>query len=753
MRKKADLKRQRKIGISVAFLFVFILISIYLWDFSASAVTLEQTKSRDNLSDLAVQGATIVEQRIKGTTSVLWSMSYALEHEPHATDDAVMHYLNDIVVDKNTDFVRMGIVDINGKARITDGRVLDVSDKTFFQKAVQDEEYISSEVWQPSDEEADNIVIAVPVHDQQGAVKAVLYGIIYTADLQPYTSTEWDLSGAEQYIHVIDNKGNFIIRSRNQNSILIEDNLYGEFEKYNTTVPVAEIKAALAEKQAIMTQIERDGAVRYVYFAPMELNDWCVVTMLTGNLLEEQVGAQKNLVARLVLKILLTLVLFGGFSYWLIIKEKSDIERLNRELLIQDQIFRTAISKMGDYVFIYEIQTNTLEFVNYKADKLPFPQVVEDFPYTFDNYIAKDSAAYQKIQELLHSTEQDNRETELPLEYCGVVTDYRVQLSHVRDDMNQIVHIVGTLEDITEEKLQERKMQKSNQIRSAVLSGSIGFFEVDLNRDCLLQDGEPKESPYSYTEMIEKFVEMRVSKDYQQKVLDAFCIENLLHLYKIGVYNFSLEYVRRTADGEEFWVNCDAHLEKDILSDDIIVLATVRNIDDRKSSELELKKQVVLDPLTKVYNRSACVEKIDTILKEKADSTHAFLLLDLDNFKTINDNLGHIVGDSALVDVANILKMHVRPDDIVCRLGGDEFIVFLVDMPTVAIDRNLTKMLEKMKLTYERNGKREDLSASVGIALAPKHGSDFQTLYEKADIALYDVKNNNKNGYKIYSEK
>lgn len=237
--------------------------------------------------------------------------------------------------------------------------------------------------------------------------------------MQPYTSTEWDLSGAEQYIHVIDNKGNFIIRSRNQNSILREDNLYDEFEKNNTTVPVAEIKSALAEKKAVMTQIERDGAVRYAYFAPMELNDWCVVTMLTGNLLKEQVEAQQTLVARLVLKILLTLVLFGGVSYWLIIKEKSDIEQLNRELLIQDQIFRTAISKMGDYVFIYEIQTNTLEFVNYKADKLPFPQVVEDFPHTFGNYIEKDSAAYQKIQELLHSTEQDHRETEVSLECCG----------------------------------------------------------------------------------------------------------------------------------------------------------------------------------------------------------------------------------------------------------------------------------------------------------------------------------------------
>ena len=72
MRKKADLKRQRKIGSSVAFLFGFILISIYLWDFSVSAMTLEQTKSRDNLSELAVQGATIVEHKIKGASSVLW---------------------------------------------------------------------------------------------------------------------------------------------------------------------------------------------------------------------------------------------------------------------------------------------------------------------------------------------------------------------------------------------------------------------------------------------------------------------------------------------------------------------------------------------------------------------------------------------------------------------------------------------------------------------------------------------------------
>ena len=141
---------------------------------------------------------------------------------------------------------------------------------------------------------------------------------------------------------MIDNKGNFIIRSRNQNSILREDNLYDEFEKNNTTVPVAEIKSALAEKKAVMTQIERDGAVRYAYFAPMELNDWCVVTMLTGNLLKEQVEAQQTLVARLVLKILLTLVLFGGVSYWLIIKEKSDIEQLNRELLIQEMCIRDS---------------------------------------------------------------------------------------------------------------------------------------------------------------------------------------------------------------------------------------------------------------------------------------------------------------------------------------------------------------------------------------------------------------------------
>ena len=98
--------------------------------------------------------------------------------------------------------------------------------------------------------------------------------------------------------------------------------------------------------------------------------------------------------------------------------------------------------------------------------------------------------------------------------------------------------------------------------------------------------------------------------------------------------------------------------------------------------------------------------------------------------------LGHLVGDTLLIDVVQIMKQHVRPQDIVLRMGGDEFVIFLVDIPKEAIGRSVGKLVEKLNLTYNRNEISETVSASMGIAVAPDQGKDFKSLYEKADAAL-----------------
>ena len=108
--------------------------------------------------------------------------------------------------------------------------------------------------------------------------------------------------------------------------------------------------------------------------------------------------------------------------------------------------------------------------------------------------------------------------------------------------------------------------------------------------------------------------------------------------------------------------------------------------------------------------------------------------------------------DTLLIDVVQIMKQHVRPQDIVLRMGGDEFVIFLVDIPKEAIGRSVGKLVEKLNLTYNRNEISETVSASMGIAVAPDQGKDFKSLYEKADAALYDVKKHSKNNFKFYEE-
>lgn len=166
-----------------------------------------------------------------------------------------------------------------------------------------------------------------------------------------------------------------------------------------------------------------------------------------------------------------------------------------------------------------------------------------------------------------------------------------------------------------------------------------------------------------------------------------------------------------------------------------------------------LREKADRDSLTGLYNRSYAVEKINGMLQEFSpapECVHACVLMDLDNFKKLNDTLGHQKGDQALQDVANILRQHFREYDIVCRLGGDEFLVFVQNIPRNVIEKNIGSLLKKLTLTYEKEEKKVCITVSAGIYLVKEPGHDFRELYQKADETLYRVKNSSKNGYRIY---
>lgn len=167
----------------------------------------------------------------------------------------------------------------------------------------------------------------------------------------------------------------------------------------------------------------------------------------------------------------------------------------------------------------------------------------------------------------------------------------------------------------------------------------------------------------------------------------------------------------------------------------------------------ELLERAERDGLTGLYNASAGREKMDAFLAsaDAKKGSHIFAVMDLDNFKQINDTFGHPYGDQVLMEMAEMLARKFRHDDITARLGGDEFAVLLLN--TTGFDRveHLFKeLVEECSKTYEKDGQRVSVSASFGLAATPEHGMSFKELAGKADQMLYEVKRDSKKGYRMY---
>ncbi len=158
------------------------------------------------------------------------------------------------------------------------------------------------------------------------------------------------------------------------------------------------------------------------------------------------------------------------------------------------------------------------------------------------------------------------------------------------------------------------------------------------------------------------------------------------------------------------------------------------------------------DGLTGLFNREAFYLRVNSILSGDMDKTqwHAFMMIDLDNFKTINDTYGHVTGDEVLIKFANTLKHLVRGSDVVARVGGDEFAIFLNSVGN--LDRikskanELKEAVEQLKVEESSEG---HLSMSMGIAICPIDGTTAGELYESADMALYTVKSLGKGNFKF----
>ena len=180
---------------------------------------------------------------------------------------------------------------------------------------------------------------------------------------------------------------------------------------------------------------------------------------------------------------------------------------------------------------------------------------------------------------------------------------------------------------------------------------------------------------------------------------------------------------------------------------------SLTNMLEEKTREVwDIKSKARQDVLTELWNRSYTEEMVNSMLEV---GTHgALMMIDMDNFKSINDNYGHIAGDRTLKMFADTLRKFSSDGDILCRIGGDEFIVFVKDVTSKdVLSKRASDMISDLAEKIKECEFETNTSISIGIAQTPEDGTEFTKLYNSADKALYYVKQNGKNSYHFFSDR
>ena len=166
----------------------------------------------------------------------------------------------------------------------------------------------------------------------------------------------------------------------------------------------------------------------------------------------------------------------------------------------------------------------------------------------------------------------------------------------------------------------------------------------------------------------------------------------------------------------------------------------------------EKLREVQLDPLTRIYNKTASGEIVDAFLEKSTQGTHVLYVIDIDDFKKINDTFGHTVGDMVISDIATLIREQFTDEAVVGRVGGDEFMVFVKDTSLQEAEAKAEQLCTNVQKTLSGDGAVIVVTLSVGMAVTGKDGYDYSTLFERADHAMYHIKKNGKNHYGFAGE-
>lgn len=306
------------------------------------------------------------------------------------------------------------------------------------------------------------------------------------------------------------------------------------------------------------------------------------------------------------------------------------------------------------------------------------------------------------------------------------------------------------------ELTQSVEQEKRSTFEKATEELFDNIYELDITHNCPADAetqkyfeslGAPAGTPYD--QALKVVAEKQIKAEFRQGYVDTFTPANVIRAYENGQDTLTYEFMISTG-GDYFWMRITARIIQQEKDQSLHMLTYRQNIDAEKRQEKRLQALAQTDEMTHLLTKSATRRHIEQKLQTCPDQQFAFFIFDIDTFKEANDRYGHVFGDTVIEAFAAALCSQFRQDDIIGRIGGDEFAVFYPITGPAAVEDKAKALSKALNKTHTALGYTWMMSASIGIVLAPQDGCNFETLYQSADAALYQTKKHGKNSYSFF---
>jgi diguanylate cyclase (GGDEF)-like protein/PAS domain S-box-containing protein len=334
----------------------------------------------------------------------------------------------------------------------------------------------------------------------------------------------------------------------------------------------------------------------------------------------------------------------------------------------------------------------------------------------------------------------------------GEVHYYHTTKRPLLDEKGEFKSLLAVSVDITNRKKTEEALARSEErYRNVLEQMQDSYFEVDLTGNfTFVNDATCHHLGYPREELLGKNFRIIMSEEQALSVFEAYNT-----VYQTGVPKNGFAFQVRRKDGTEGYAETSISLLNSKQGRPIGFRSVGRDITERKQMQLKLEEMSTHDYLTGLPNRVLLLDRfnIAAALAHRNKARLAVMSLDLDNFKSINDTLGHDAGDQVLKAVSKRFTGIIRASDTVARVGGDEFILVMLETKHMEDAATIAqKILDSFAEPLFIDGHQLHLSTSIGMAVYPEDAEDMETLIKKSDAAMYHCKGHGGNQFKFYGD-